>query len=310
MSDKDKGLPPPEGASWVWQTLDLRESDAWRDQSINTRRFIDFLLRELMIGYIQTRENQNGALKAPDLQLRECGIGARFVAGTIEEAERLGLVDVHRHGLKVATTYGLTWLPTKDGEPATDRWREYCNPALKPLPHPEIKKSASQREGRTASPREGRLQSLPHKGKADKAQKTANLPSQGKVLSRYLAMEVTTTSLVEDSDVVADVGLAAEPLTVDGWRVPDCWLAGPQFRPALSGVAELIAARRAAAAGVTTTTSIDTATTNGTAGTNAAKAEVASETTTAIDPDAWLRDEFYTLRKRAGWVAPPARRRS
>ena len=56
---------------------------------------------------------------------------------------------------------------------------------------------------------------------------------------------------------------------------------------------------------MTTTTSTDTATTNGMAGANAAKAEVASETTTALDPDAWLRDEFYTLRKRAGWVAPP-----
>jgi predicted MarR family transcription regulator len=98
----------------------LLQSDAWRAAGINTRRFIDFLLLEHM-GH---GGKANGKLKATDRQLQSFGIGTHYVTGAIKEAEKLGLVDCHRGGMRVATTYTVTWLPTHDGTAASNRWRE------------------------------------------------------------------------------------------------------------------------------------------------------------------------------------------
>jgi hypothetical protein len=143
---------PPAGEGWVWHTLGLRESDAWRSLGINARRFIDFLERELM----RHGGQGNGKLKAPFRHLEDFGIGARHIVGAIREAEELGLVDCNRGGMRVATTYALTWLAFHDGTQPTNRWRVFRNPDLAPLPVPKIKKSAPQREGSAAPQREGR----------------------------------------------------------------------------------------------------------------------------------------------------------
>jgi hypothetical protein len=56
----------------------------------------------------------------------------------------------HRGGMRVATTYTLTWLPTHDGAPATNAWRAHRNPDL-PLPAPKIENLAvKQQSGLTA----------------------------------------------------------------------------------------------------------------------------------------------------------------
>ena len=88
---------------------------------INTRRLIDFLMQEEM----NHGGQENGKLKAPNKQLYEWGIGRRHVAGAIREAEALGFVAVHRGGMRVATTYALTWRPTHDGKPPSHRWKNH-----------------------------------------------------------------------------------------------------------------------------------------------------------------------------------------
>ncbi len=92
----------------------LIQSDAWRAAGINTRRFIDFLLLE----HMAHGGKANGKLKAPRRQLWEFGISARHVTAAINEAEELGLVDCHRGGMRVATTYTVTWLPLHDSTAA------------------------------------------------------------------------------------------------------------------------------------------------------------------------------------------------
>jgi len=124
---------PPAGKSWIWLTLDMMKGDAWRSAGINTRRFIDFLMIELM----QNGGRKNGKLKAPYHQLEQIGIGAQYIATAINEAEQFGLVHCHRGGERVATTYTLTWIPLCDGTPATDHWRAYRSPKLKPWPEPK-----------------------------------------------------------------------------------------------------------------------------------------------------------------------------
>jgi hypothetical protein len=117
---------PPSGKSWIWLTLEMMKSDAWRSAGINTRRFIDFLMVEIM----HNGGRRNGRLKAPYQQLEQIGIPACLVASAIREAEELGLVDCHRGGMRVATAYTLTWLPLHDGMPPTVQWRGYRNPNL------------------------------------------------------------------------------------------------------------------------------------------------------------------------------------
>jgi len=121
---------PPVGEPYVWLTRDLLASDAWRSLGINARRFVEFL----MIEHMNKGGQHNGKLKAPDRQLREFGIDARYVAGAIREAEERGLVDCLRGGMRVATLYGLTWLESHDAAPATNRWRDYYNPNLARFP--------------------------------------------------------------------------------------------------------------------------------------------------------------------------------
>jgi len=149
---------PPEGEPFVWQTRELRASDAWRSAGINARRFVDFLLIE----HMNHGGRENGRLKAPHRQLEAFGIPARYIADAIREAEELGLVDCQRGGMRVATTYSITWLPSHDGAPATNCWRAYHNPNLAPLSQPknqrqacptkgrQIEESALQREGRSS----------------------------------------------------------------------------------------------------------------------------------------------------------------
>src|SRR5690242_8232753 len=98
---------PPAGKSWVWLTLEMMKGDAWRSAGIATRRFIDFL----MIEFMQHGGRTNGKLKAPYQQLEQIGISSRLIADAIADADKLGLVDCHRGGMRVATTYTLTWLP-------------------------------------------------------------------------------------------------------------------------------------------------------------------------------------------------------
>jgi hypothetical protein len=150
---------------FVALTWDLVRSDAWRSLSINSRRFLDFLFNE----HLSKGGQENGRLKAPQKQLKNSGIGARYITSAIREAEERGLVRSHRGGMRVATAYALTWLPI-DGMKPTDDWRAFRSAGLRPLRTSKIRNLPSQGKA-----------GLPLKGKADRPKR---LPSQGKYLSR------------------------------------------------------------------------------------------------------------------------------
>ena len=122
----------PDGEPFVQLWLGLLSSDAWRKQSINCRRFIDFLTCEhqLHAGF------QNGYLLAPYDQLEAWGIGRRFIAAAIREAEQRGLVVAHRqrrlpHQKHLPPTlYRLTFLPSRE----VNEWSQvtYAQPTFLP----------------------------------------------------------------------------------------------------------------------------------------------------------------------------------
>ena len=135
MSGKSNRLPP---GSWTPEPLELLESDAWRSAGINTRRLIDFLKRE----HMRHGGKENGQLKAPRRQLEAYGIGTHQVSEAIREAEKLGLVQVQRRGMRTASTYTLTCL--HDG--SSGSWRAYRNPNLARLPTPKSRNLTAKRQ--------------------------------------------------------------------------------------------------------------------------------------------------------------------
>lgn len=119
---RGRQMKPPKGEPWVWLTRELLLSDAFRSLGIHARRFIDALLVE----HMNHAGTENGNLKATYGQLTAAGRSSRRdVVRGIAEAEEKGLVDCRRAGMRVATTYTLTWLPSRDGSPATNRWKGY-----------------------------------------------------------------------------------------------------------------------------------------------------------------------------------------
>lgn len=137
MSDKANG--PPPGQPWIWLTRELLASDAWRSMTGKARKVIDFLLLEHM-GH---GGRANGKLKAPHRQLCSFGIGRAFTAPAILECERLGLIERHPGGARVATTYTLTWMPSHDGAPASNRWRDHASEKQKSV-HQTVDRPTSQ----------------------------------------------------------------------------------------------------------------------------------------------------------------------
>lgn len=115
-----KLMKPPQGEPWVWLTRELLASDAWRSLSSPARKFVDFLLIE----HMAHAGRENGNLKAPHRQLAGFGISDHNIAAVIREAEAAGLVDCRRGGMRVCTTYTLTWYPLADGTPASNRWKQ------------------------------------------------------------------------------------------------------------------------------------------------------------------------------------------
>lgn len=209
MSGKIKDVPPT-GEPYVWQTRELRCSDAWRSASINCRRFLDFLILE----HMRHGGQRNGKLKAPRRQLEDFGISARHITSAIEEAEELGLVDCHRGGMRVATDYGLTWCKSHDGASASNRWRTHVNPNLKPLTIPKRRNLTS--EGKSGLTSEGKSDgpNLTTQGKSDRPK---SLVSEGKHPSRKASYQDAAIDSVGEARAgaaaAADAGADVVPLS-------------------------------------------------------------------------------------------------
>ena len=205
---------PPKGEAWIWLTRDLLASDAWRTMSGRARKVIDFLMLE----HMAKGGRHNGKLKAPYRQLEECGITPRLVRTSIAEAEELGLIECGRGGMRVATTYGLTWLPLHDGTPAGNQWRGYRNLELQPMTQAKTRNLPPQ--GKAALPTKGKADgaNLPPQRKADTPQ---NLPPQGKALLRN---SYQGGQDISDLSVTARAAgpAPAKPSSPDGLDLPVC----------------------------------------------------------------------------------------
>jgi len=102
---------PPAGEPWVPVTLKLLTGEGCRKLGVNDYRLITYLLLE----HMGKGGQHNGHLKAPRRQLRAFGIGSHQISPTIQRVEEAGFIRVHRGGMRVATTYTLSWIPPREG---------------------------------------------------------------------------------------------------------------------------------------------------------------------------------------------------
>jgi hypothetical protein len=101
----------------------LLASEAWQALSTNARRFVDFL----MIEHMNHAGTENGRLKATYGQLEAFGFHPSLITAAIAQAEDVGLVECHRGGMRVATTYTLTWFATDVHTPPSNKWKRFKN---------------------------------------------------------------------------------------------------------------------------------------------------------------------------------------
>jgi hypothetical protein len=115
---------PPEDQAWVWFTREMMESPAWRAMTGPARQVLDRVVIEHM-GHGGT---ENGQLPVTHKDFEVFGVRKRSVKQGIAIAVALGWLDVTRQGyafgtLKVASEYGLTFLPRTSGASASNRWK-------------------------------------------------------------------------------------------------------------------------------------------------------------------------------------------
>lgn len=106
----------PEGVPFIQFGQHILMSTAWKQASINCRRFIDFLMNE----HLNHGGYENGFLMATYNQLEEqAGISRCYIKKSIEEAVRLGFVVAYygaRTGRNMSypNKYRLTFLKAKN----------------------------------------------------------------------------------------------------------------------------------------------------------------------------------------------------
>jgi hypothetical protein len=125
---------PPAGQPFIWWTMEMMESDAWWSLGAGGHRVVTMICLE----HMRRGGQHNGKLIVPHRQMIGRVGHHSQIAGYIERAEKVGFIQAYRGGMRVATRYALTWLPLFDGTPASNRWRAYRNPKIKPWSEPKV----------------------------------------------------------------------------------------------------------------------------------------------------------------------------
>jgi hypothetical protein len=125
---------PPKDQPWVWKSVEMHKSPAFRAMSTSCYRLMLFLEVENM----QSAGADNGLLIATHRQLIEWGINAGRIKAAIDEAANRGLIEVtpggyQGNGRNWPTRFRLTYYATRrrtptgayEWESPTNDWRRY-----------------------------------------------------------------------------------------------------------------------------------------------------------------------------------------
>jgi hypothetical protein len=117
----------PSGEPWIWQTMEMLESPAWRAMPPVARKIVDRVALE----HLYHGCNENGLLPVTYDDFKKYGIRDGSQSFGISVAVALGWIDIaepgHRGAADVrrAARYALTWVDRHDGVPRTNRWKRF-----------------------------------------------------------------------------------------------------------------------------------------------------------------------------------------
>jgi hypothetical protein len=170
---------------FVKMTRGLLESDAWRSLGIKERRVIDFLMLE----HLRHGGKDNGRLKAPHRQLLGLGLNRASVRTALANLEERGLIVCTRGGMRVATMFRLTWLPTfgldVSGKTVEllpgQEWQGFREPTRRRLERRKSKNLPNKHTAGLPNKHTADERDLPNKNTADRPE---TLPNKHTALSR------------------------------------------------------------------------------------------------------------------------------
>lgn len=115
---RNRPTPP-----FVWFTMEMMVSPAWRAMSLTARRVLD----RLCVEHMAHAGTENGNLVVTYSDFRKAGIGGKNIGNAIDELVALGFIAVDRGRggnaeFRRPNRYTLTWLTTERELP-TNRWR-------------------------------------------------------------------------------------------------------------------------------------------------------------------------------------------
>ena len=121
----DRMNRPPAGEPFVWFTREMMESAAWWGMSDASWR----LLCRIAVEHTNHGGTENGNLPVTYDDFESFGVRRKSVKRAVQELVALGWIDVVSPGRagqgvgRCAARYAMTWLPTVDGAPGTNRWK-------------------------------------------------------------------------------------------------------------------------------------------------------------------------------------------
>jgi hypothetical protein len=117
---------PPPGTPFVWLTMPMIQSPAFRAMSGGAHQ----ILARVMLEHMAHGGGKNGELVVTYGNFVQYGMRRNSVLGFLMEAMALGFIGRTREGVKAfgqfqgsPALYRLTWLPTCDGAHATNEWK-------------------------------------------------------------------------------------------------------------------------------------------------------------------------------------------
>jgi len=116
-------IGPPKDSQWVWLTLELLESVAWRAMSLTAWR----VLNRIIVEHGGHGGGENGKLIVTHRQLHDWGVSKNSIGNAIDELEHLGLIRVRKGrggtGGRHANLFRLTWIGDHEGGSPTNDWK-------------------------------------------------------------------------------------------------------------------------------------------------------------------------------------------
>lgn len=121
----DKLNRPTPGVPFIWLDQNMLMSDAWRVMSSAA----SLCLWRILLEHTAHGGQENGNLAVTYDDFEHYGVRRKSIKGALMELAALGWIDVVSpgragHGIgRSPGRYALTWLPTVDGAPGTNRWK-------------------------------------------------------------------------------------------------------------------------------------------------------------------------------------------